>query len=92
MNIFASLFRYATKFEVKGARTFNSEELAEIASAKVVQSQYGMSVCFYMTSGGQTYIPVSRDSAANIGDVVDPSKVKVLTLEREGKTITRIEI
>ena len=92
MNIFAGLTKYATKFEVKESRLFNAEELAEFTSAKVVQSTYGMSVCFFMASGGQTYIPVSRDSVCQVGDTVDPSKATVLFLEKDGDTITRIEI
>ena len=92
MNIFAGLQRYATRYEVKDIRSFNAEELAQISSAKVVTSQYGMSVCFYMVEGGQTYVPVSRDSVCQVGDAVDVTKAKILTLEKDGETINRIEI
>lgn len=92
MNIFAGLQKYATRYEVKDTRSFNTEELAQISSAKVVASQYGMSVCFYMKAGGQTYVPVSRDSICQVGDVVDVTKAKILTLEKDGETINRIEI
>ena len=92
MNIFASLQKYATRYEVKDTRSFNTEELAQISSAKVVASQYGMSVCFYMKAGGQTYVPISRDSICQVGDAVDVTKVKILTLEKDGETINRIEI
>lgn len=92
MNIFAGLQKYATRYEVKNIRDFNAEELAQISSAKVVASQYGMSVCFYMVEGGQTYVPVSRDSICQIGDAVDVTKAKILTLEKDGDTINRIEI
>lgn len=92
MNIFAGLQKYATPYEVKDTRSFNTEELAQISSAKVVASQYGMSVCFYMKAGGQTYVPVSRDSICQVGDAVDVTKVKILTLEKDGETINRIEI
>ena len=93
MNIFAGLQKYATKFQVKEARVFNTEELAEVVSAKVVASQYGMSVCFFMTDGCQKYIPVSRDSVCQVGDVVDINKAKLLILEKDGSDdIPRIEI
>lgn len=92
MNIFASLQKYATRYEVKNTRSFDAEELSQISSAKVVASQYGMSVCFYMVAGGQTYVPVSRDSICHVGDVVDVTKAKILTLEKDGETINRIEI
>jgi hypothetical protein len=92
MNIFNELKKYATGYELVNSRGFNDVELSQFASAKVVASEYGMSVCFYMVSGGKTYIPVSRDSICNIGDTVDASKAKILTLEKDGKTINRIEI
>lgn len=93
MNIFAGLQKYATKFQVKDSRVFNQEELNEVVSAKVVASQYGMSVCFFMTDGCQKYIPVSRDSVVSVGDVVDVTKAKVLTLGKDGgDDIVRIEI
>lgn len=93
MNIFAGLQKYATKFQVKESRVFNAEELADVVSAKVVASQYGMSVCFYMHDGCQKYIPVSRDSVCQIGDVVDINKAKVLVLEKDGSDdIVRIEL
>lgn len=93
MNIFAGLQKYATKFQVKENRVFNAEELADVVSAKVVASQYGMSVCFYMHDGCQKYIPVSRDSVCQVGDVVDINKAKLLILEKEGSNdIARVEI
>ena len=93
MNIFAGLQKYATKYQVKNSRAFNAEELADVVSAKVVASQYGMSVCFFMKSGCQTYIPVSRDSVCQVGDVVDINKTRLLILEKEGsEDIARVEI
>lgn len=93
MNIFASLQRYATSYDVKESRILNAEELADAVSAKVVASQYGLSCCFFMHDGCQKYIPLSRDSVAQVGDVVDLKKVKILTLGREGSdNIIRVEI
>ena len=93
MNIFAGLQKYATKFEVKNTRVFNQEELADVSHAKVVASQYGMSVCFFMVDGCQKYIPVSRDSIASVGDDVDITKAKLLTLAKDGEEpIVRVEI
>jgi hypothetical protein len=93
MNIFAGLQKYATKFQVKDSRMFNAEELADVVSAKVVASQYGMSVCFFMKDGCQKYIPVSRDSMCQVGDAVDIKKAKILILEKDGsKDIARVEI
>lgn len=93
MNIFAGLQKYAQKYDVKESRLFDAEELAIISSAKVVPSQYGLSVCFYMKSGCQQFIPLSTNSVAKVGDVVDVTTCRVLTLDRDGAdTINRIEL
>ena len=82
--VFDSLTKYADSWKVVGEREFNSEEIAAVKSASVVSSQYGSSVCFLMKSGGQTYIPLSRDSQLAVGDTVDLSKAQLLTLHRDG--------
>lgn len=83
-NVFATLTNYAGNWTVTNRRDFNEEEKAAVKSASVVSSQYGSSVCFIMKSGGQTYIPVSRDSELAVGDTVDLDKVQLLTLHRDG--------
>ena len=93
MNIFAGLTKYAQKYDVTDSRLFNAEELSLIVSAKIVPSQYGLSVCFYMKSGCQQYIPLSRDSVATVGDTVDVKTCKVLTLDKDGQdVINRIQL
>ena len=92
-NIFETLRSYANQYSVDDRREFSPAEVALVSSAKVVLSQYGQSVCFFMKDGGQKYIPVSRDSVASEGDVVDISKAHVLTLSKDGQDrITRIEL
>ena len=93
MNIFAGLQVYAGKWNVVGSREFNDEEKAMINRAEVEASEYGNSVCFFMHSGGQTYIPLSNQSSLTPGDAVDINKAKLLTLHRDGSAdITRIDI
>ena len=93
MNIFSSLQVYAGKWNVVDTRSFNDEEKAMIKRAEVVASEYGNSVCFFMHSGGQTYIPLSNQSSLTPGDAVDINKAKLLTLHRDGSAdITRIDI
>ena len=95
MNIFAGLQVYAGKWQVVAEKTrgFSDEEKAMITRAEVVPSEYGNSVCFYMASGGQTYIPLSNQSTLGIGDEVDLNVAKLLTLHRDGSAdITRIDI
>lgn len=92
MNIFQSLRVYAGKWAVKATRTFSQEEIDAVDKATVVDSQYGMSVCFFMCGGGQTYIPLSNTSSLNVGDTVNLANAKLLTLGREGEAdIYRIE-
>ena len=95
MNIFSGLQTYGGSWNVVAEKTrgFNAEELALISRAEVVPSEYGNSVCFFMKAGGQTYIPLSRDSSLTAGDAVDVKKVKLLTLHRDGsEDITRVSI
>ena len=76
---------------VKTTRPFAPEEVAAVKRAEVVASQYGNSVCFFMNGGGQTYIPLSKQSKLAIGDELDMKTAKILTLSKKGKDdITRI--
>lgn len=92
MNIFAGLQVYGGSWNVVNSRQFDAEEINAVKKAEVVASDYGKSVCFFMVSGGQTYIPLSNQSTLGIGDSVDLNKAKVLTLHRDGSDdITRID-
>ena len=92
-NIFSSLRVYAGKWNLKSSRAFSPEEVAAVASAVVVASQYGNSVCFTMVGGGQTFIPLSQDSAKAVGDPIDLASAKLLTLEKSGESdIFRVEV
>lgn len=92
MNIFSSLRVYAGKWAVSNSRDFTADEIGAVANASVVDSQYGMSVCFMMKSGGQTFIPLSTNSSLTVGEDVDLTKAKLLTLHRDGDAdIYRVE-
>lgn len=92
MNIFNSLRKYAGKWSVIASRAFTAEEQGAVTSATVVPSQYGNSVCFMMVGGGQTFIPLSTNSSKAVGDTIDLSKAKLLTLAKDGEEdIYRIE-
>lgn len=84
MNIFNAIKVYAGKWQVKNTRNFTQEEIDAVKSASVVDSQYGLSVCFILWSGGQSYIPLDQNSAKSVGDTVDLSKAQLITLGREG--------
>ena len=85
MNIFSALRVYAGKWSEKNVRDFAPEEVAAVEQAKVVESQYGFSVCFFMKSGGQSYIPLDQNSSLGIDAVVDLTKAKLVTLQRPGE-------
>ena len=72
-------------WSVKETRPFSPDEIAAVKRAEVVASQYGSSVCFFMNSGGQTYIPLLNTSSLTVGDSVDLKTAKLVTLCREGE-------
>ena len=84
MNVFAKLPVYGGNWNVVNSRNFDEEEQKLIKSASVVSSEYGLSVCFVMTSGYKQYIPLSNQSDLGVGDNVDVASAKLLTLHREG--------
>ena len=93
MNIFKSLHVYIGKWEVKDTRDFTEEEIKAVVQAVVVPSQYGNSVQFTMVGGGLTFIPLDQNSALGVGEVVDLTKAKLLTLGKSGENdIYRVSI
>lgn len=85
MNIFSALRIYAGKWNEKATREFTHEEIVAVEQAVVVTSNYGLSVCFFFKSGGQSYIPLDQNSSLGVDDVVDLSKAKLVTLQRPGE-------
>ena len=85
MNIFSSLRVYAGKWQVKETKQFSQEEIDLVDRAEVVDSQYGQSVCFFMKSGGMTYIPLDQNSSKATGDTVDLSQASIVTLSKQGE-------
>jgi hypothetical protein len=93
MNIFSALRVYAGKWQEKKVESFKAEEIALVDKAEVVESQYGLSVCFFMKAGGQSYIPLDQNSSAAIGDTIDLTKAQVVTLCKQGENdIYRVRI
>lgn len=93
MNIFAALRIYAGKWNESGKRAFTTEEINAVDRAEVVESNFGLSVCFFLKVGGQSYIPVDQNSSACVGDVIDLSKAELVTLSKQGEDdIFRVRI
>lgn len=91
-NIFGSLRVYAGKWSEKSRRAFSQEEVDAVEKATVVNSNYGLSVCFMMKAGGQTFIPLSSTSSKGVGESVDLKSASLVTLEKQGSTdIVRVE-
>lgn len=84
MNILSAIKVYPGSWAVKDTRNFSAEELEQIVSAVVVDSQYGNSVCLTLKSGGKGFIPLSNTSSAQVGDAIDMASAKLMTLGREG--------
>jgi len=78
--------------EILSRRYFAPEEISIVANAEVVSNGKGKSVCFFMNTGGQTYIPLLDSSPLCIGDTVNISKAYYLTLRKEDREINRIEV
>lgn len=92
MNIFSALKQYAGKWMVKETRNFTQEEISCVERNEIVASQYGNSVCFHMVGGGMTFIPLSTNSTKGVGESIDLSKAKLLTLGKAGELdIQRVE-
>lgn len=92
-NVFGSLVTYGEGWEVVNSRSFNQNEIDAVRSTAVVNSEYGKSVCFWMKAGGQKYIVLSRNSDLALGESIDMSEAKLLTLSRTGdRDIIRVEV
>lgn len=93
-NVFGSLQVYGEAWQVTSRRKFNSDEIAAIRKNEVVPSQFGKSVCFFLVSGGSTFIPMSNHGKQpEAGESIDMTKCELLTLERSGDDpIVRVEI
>lgn len=84
MDFLSKLQVYASKWSVTSEDKLSKEDIKAIDEIEVVESEYGLSACFHLVNGGKSYMPLSRDTDASVGDTLDPKKVKVLTLSREG--------
>lgn len=90
-NIFDLLVNYGS-WTKTAEREFNQAELDRIASATVVEGQFRPSVCFTMKAGGKSYMGLSPYSKLAVGDTVDLSKAKIVTLSKPGeKDIRKLE-
>lgn len=93
MNFFLSLRVYAGQWNEKDVRSFTPEEIDSVEKAEVVESNFGLSVCLFMKTGGKSYVPLDRDSTKSIGDTVDLKAAQLVTLQKAGEEdIYRVRI
>ena len=76
---------YGGKWSEKSSRKFTLEELTLVDKAQVVESQYGLSCCFFMANGTTMYVPMSQDAKSEVGDMIDLSSAEIITLEKQGE-------
>lgn len=93
MSFFEGKKEYAGNWNVKSVEAFPKEDADLVASATVVEGNFGLSVCFVMKVGGMFFQPVDQNSACAIGDSVDLSKAQIVTLYKSGEAdIQRIRV
>lgn len=84
MGFLSSLRTYAQTWAETARAKFDKSDITEVEKAEVVTSEFGLSACFFMKSGGRKYMPLSRDVEANEGDTINLENAEVITLSREG--------
>lgn len=93
MGLFTGRTVYAGKWSVKGVNKMSNDDIQMVSNATIVPSEYGLSVCFFMKTGGQVYIPVSNDCNVAVGQSVDLTKAEIITLEKPGESdIERVRV
>jgi hypothetical protein len=93
MNVFSVLKIYAGKWNEADVREFTQEEIENVTMAVVVPSQYGDSVQMTLKGGGLCFIPLENTAVAAVGEIIDLSKAKLVTLSKDGeKDIYRVRI
>lgn len=84
-NVLAGVRIYGQKWEVVEEQRFSENDLQNIESARVVDSQYGSSCCLFLKGGHTAFIPMATDSKLKVGETVDVTKAKVLILSKPGE-------
>jgi len=64
---------------------FVLNDISTVIRAEVVDSEKGYSVCFYLNSGNQVFIPLTKYSSLGFGDSIDMGKAKILITFHKGK-------
>ena len=93
MALFNDIKVYAGNWSVVKESPLAAEDAAMIDRGVVVESKFGLSVCFFMKEGGKTYFPISSDSEVGAGSIVDINSVSVVELAKSGENnIIRLKV
>ena len=94
-NIFSGVPVYGEKWQLINEVSLDAEDKAQFSSAKVVSSDFGKSVCFFLKGGrGTQFIPMSsQGEQLAVGADVNLDAVTIQVLGRTGeKNIMRVKI
>lgn len=75
---------YAGNWQIKSVEPMPQIDKDACQSAHVVESQYGLSVCFMMKAGNRFFKSLDTACDAKPGDAVNLDNVKVVILSRPG--------
>ena len=93
MALFNDIKVYAGKWSVVKETPISAEEVAEVEKGVVVDSKFGLSVCFTMKAGGKTFFPVTSDSEVGAGSIVDINNISIVELAKSGENnIIRLKV
>lgn len=90
MDIFSG-FTVGSHWKVKTSRYLNWDEVNSVLYAVVVEAKFGYAAAFHLRTGKTVRIPMSTVSVVKPGDILDPEKIKVITLYKWNEEIVRIE-
>lgn len=96
MNILKSLKTYeVSEWSVKEEGVMDAEEASQVLKAEVrVSKDYPdkLCVCFHLVGNLRAFMPLSKDSKLQAGDLVDMSTHKIIVLQKKGENdITRFD-
>ena len=92
MSLFSSLRTFPGAWSLKGSEKLADEDIKEIASAKVIKSAFGKSVCFTLVNGQTKYLGLSRDCQdLEVNTELEVPSIELQILQRAGdKDVTKV--
>lgn len=84
-DLFNGLKAYAGSWKVVSVRSLNIIEKCLIRKAKIIDSDYGYSCCFFTKLGTKKIIPMDKDyTAKGVGDLLDIDRIEIVKYVRDG--------